>query len=225
MLRTVYAGHGVKCPCCGSTFRRFEGFKGTPNRRCWTCRSLERHRQVALLLDHRPELRRQDARVLHVAPEDALRRLVEPWAADYVTADLDEPGVDLHFDLTESPLDDDSFDVILCNHVMEHIPDDAAALSEIRRMLAPGGWALLMTPIVVDTTIEDLTVTDPEERLRRFGQHNHVRRYGWDYVDRLEQAGLSVTVVRQESELGPAAVRTHRLENLQGFVEPIFVVS
>ena len=129
------------------------------------------------------------------------------------------------FDLTAAPLPYDSFDVIVCNHVLEHIPDDIAALREIRRMLAPGGWALLMSPILVEKTIEDLTLTDPQERLRRFGQEDHVRRYGWDYVDRIREAGLSVEVVRLEKELPGRDVEGHRLRNVEGVVEPIFIGS
>jgi SAM-dependent methyltransferase len=160
-----------------------------------------------------------------MAPEAALRRLLEPYAGQYLTADLDAAGVDMCFDLTSAPLPDDSFDVIVCNHVLEHIPDDRAALREIRRMLAPDGWALLMTPIVVESTSEDLTLTDPQERLRRFGQKDHVRRYGWDYVDRIQDAGLVAEVVRLEDELSAADVERYRLKNIEGFVEPIFIGS
>lgn len=225
-MRTLYAGGEVECPCCGDRFRRFAPFNGTANRSCWSCGALERHRQIALLLQQRPELLRPAARVLHIAPEPTLRRLVEASEpAQYVTADLEAPGVDLHFDLTAAPLPDDSFDVILCNHVLEHIPDDLAAMREIRRMLAPGGWALLMTPIVVDQTIEDVTLTDPEERLRRFGQEDHVRRYGWDYLERLRRAGLSVEVIRMETELPQDAVRRYQLRNVEGFVEPVFLAA
>jgi SAM-dependent methyltransferase len=226
LVKTVLAGDAVHCPCCGSSFRRFAPFNGHPNRLCWTCGALERHRQLALLFSQRPELLRPDLRVLHIAPESALRRLIERAApARYVTADLDGPGVDMHFDLTAAPLEEGSFDVVVCNHVMEHIPDDRAALGEIRRILAPGGWALVMTPIVVETTVEDPAETDPDERLRRFGQVDHVRRYGWDYLGRLEEAGLQVEVVRSEDTLPADAVERCRLRNTQGFPEPIFLAS
>jgi hypothetical protein len=226
LVRTVYAGDGVECASCGARFRRFAPFRGSPNRRCWSCGALERHRQIALLLLKRPGLLRPGLRVLHLAPEEPLRRLIHASGpSEYITADLDAPGVDMHFDLTAAPLADESFDVILCNHVLEHIPDDRAALREIRRMLVPGGWALVMTPILASTTIEDPSESDPQARLRRFGQEDHVRRYGWDYVERLREARLSVEVLRLEEELSPATVERHRLNNPQGFVEPMFLVG
>jgi SAM-dependent methyltransferase len=224
LSHTIYAGSSVHCPACGASFRRFAPENGRPNRTCWRCGARERHRQIALLFQHRRELVRPGQRILHVAPEPALGRLLkssEP--SEYVTADLDTPGVDLHFDLTHAPLPDGSFDSIVCNHVLEHIPDDRAALREIRRLLRTDGWALVMTPIVVDKTIEDPSAS-PAERLRRFGQDDHVRRYGWDYVDRLRDAGLSVEVVRLEDELPEPDVSRYQLRNLEGFVEPIFLV-
>jgi SAM-dependent methyltransferase len=225
LSRTLYAGSGVECPCCSRRFRTFASSNGRPNRECWSCGSLERHRQIALLLERRPLMLRSGARVLHMAPETALRRLLEPYASTYLTADLEASDVDICFDLTDAPIQDDSFDVIVCNHVLEHIPDDRAALREIRRMLAPDGWALLMTPILVESTTEDVTLIDPQERLRRFGQEDHVRRYGWDYVDRIREAGFDAEVVRLEQDLPAADVERHRLRNIEGFVEPIFVGS
>jgi SAM-dependent methyltransferase len=161
---------------------------------------------------------------LHIAPERPVRRLLENSGPHrYVTADLDNPAVDMNFDLTAIPLPDDSFDVVMCNHVMEHIPDDRAALREIRRILAPAGWALVMTPIVVERTVEDPSITEPEDRLRLYGQRDHVRRYGWDYVDRLREAGLSPEVVRLEDDLTLDDISRYQLTNTEGFVEPIFL--
>jgi SAM-dependent methyltransferase len=199
---------------------------GNPDRQCWSCGALERHRSIALLWRRRPELLKPGSRILHIAPELAVwRMLARSNPSRLVTADLDAPGVDMHFDLTAAPLEDDSFDVIMCNHVLEHIPDDRAALREIRRMLAPGGWAMLMTPILVETTVEDLSVTDPDERLRRFGQADHVRRYGWDYLRRLDDAGFETEIVRLENELPAAAIDHHQLRNPERFVEPLFLAS
>jgi SAM-dependent methyltransferase len=224
LSRTLYAGHRVRCPCCSARFRTFAPFNGRPDRLCWRCAALERHRQIAVLLEHRPELLRPGLRVLHIAPEWPVRRLLEDSRpCRYVTADLEDPAVDINFDLTAIPLPDNSFDVVICNHVLEHIRDDRAALREIRRILAPAGWALVMTPILVERTLEDPSITDPEDRLRLYGQRDHVRRYGWDYVDRLRDAGLSPEVVRLEDELTVDDIARYQLTNPEGFVEPIFL--
>jgi SAM-dependent methyltransferase len=97
-------------------------------------------------------------------------------------------------DVTDIHHPDESFDVIYCSHVLEHVPDDRLAMSELRRVLKRAGWAVLLVPITAEQTIEDPTVTDPAERERLFGQHDHVRRYGPDYVDRLREAGFDVVV-------------------------------
>jgi SAM-dependent methyltransferase len=117
---------------------------------------------------------------------------------------------------------DSSFDAVLCNHVLEHIPDDRAAISESHRVLRRGGWAIVMTPILVERTYEDLTITDPAERRRRFGQEDHVRRYGWDYIGRLEDSGFAVEVIRGYSR---DEIRWYGLNNREGFVEPLFLAT
>ena len=100
----------------------------------------------------------------------------------------------VRLDICDIPCGENTFDVIYCSHVLEHVTDDRKALREFRRVLKNGGWAILQVPITSDVTFEDATVTDPSERERLFGQHDHVRRYGPDYRDRLIEAGFSVTV-------------------------------
>lgn len=214
----------VQCSVCRSAFARFAAGPGAPNRRCWACGSLERHRQIALLFTERPEMLRPGMNVLHIAPEAALQPYFS--GANYTCGDLyPEPGQQ-QIDVTNmSQFDDATFDALVCNHVIEHVPDDAAAMREFRRVLKPGGWGLVLTPIVVDETDEDLTVTDPAERLRRFGQTDHVRRYGWDYVDRLKNAGLEVEVIRMDQTLPPSTIDRYRLRNLEGKIEPLFIIS
>jgi SAM-dependent methyltransferase len=140
--------------------------------------------------------------LLHFAPEAGLERRLRAALGDrYVTTDLEPAGVDLTLDITALDLPDASFDAVVCVHVLEHVPDDAAAMRELHRVLRPGGWGVVQVPILRDVTDEDPAVTDPAERLRRFGQADHVRTYGRDFADRLQAAGFDVDVVRFRDEL------------------------
>jgi SAM-dependent methyltransferase len=216
-------GRRVKCPCCGSQFRRFRAYNG-PDRICWRCGAMERHRSLWLYLDAHPEMTHPGISVLHVAPEPVLRdRFSRIPEVRYVGGDLTAEFGPERIDVTQLHFGDASFDAIMCNHVLEHVPDDRRAMRELARVLKPGGWALLQVPdVAADRTDEDPSVTEPVERDRRFGQHDHVRRYGWDYVDRLREAGFSVEVARPESHLPEAVIERYRLRKF-GEVEPIFV--
>ena len=133
--------------------------------------------------------------MLHLAPEPALDRpLRQVRGLTRITADLNRHDVMARLDVTHLPCADDSFDVIYCSHVLEHVPDDLAAMAELQRVLRPGGWAILQVPILREFTDEDPSVVTPEERLRRFGQRDHVRVYGRDYAKRLEVSGFQVHV-------------------------------
>ena len=115
--------------------------------------------------------------------------------AGYITADIESPLAKVKMDIHEMPFQDNQFDVVLCNHVLEHVNDDILALTEIKRVLKPGGWAILLVPFfnpVGDVTTEDNSITDPRERERLFGQSDHVRKYGKDYPDRIKKSGLEV---------------------------------
>ncbi len=196
-----------ECPICGWEGERFE--RGGRNLRldalCPKCRSLERQRLVWLYLLTETDLLSGPApqRVLHIAPEPALsRRLAErPWV-DQLTADLDPRDVMVRMDVTAIDYPDDSFDVVYASHVLEHVPDDAAAMRELHRVLRPSGWGILQVPISAPVTDEDPTITDPAERARRFGQDDHVRHYGPDYADRLARAGFQVTIDAYPHRIG-----------------------
>lgn len=157
---------------------------------------------------------RKDLRVLHVAPERCLReRLtilpnVKYTAGDKFTPGYDYPPGTIDLDITAMPFADNSFDLILCSHVLEHVSDDRQAMRELYRVLAPGGTAILMVPVVMErpVTDEDPTVTDPQERIRRFGQFDHVRLYGRDYADRLRGAGFDVVEDAMTDRLSPTDV-------------------
>lgn len=199
-LGTWYRGEGRWCPVCERSSRKFRPF-GEVRRndaKCPQCGALERHRLLWLYLHHRTNLfDGRPKRVLHVAPEQWLEpRLRRRLGTGYVTADYLDPHVDERVDISRMPYRDGTFDVILCSHVLEHVPDDRLAMREIRRVLRPGGWAILLVPITADRTFEDPTVTDPAERRRLFGQADHVRRYGPDYVNRLEESGFRITITQ-----------------------------
>jgi SAM-dependent methyltransferase len=144
-------------------------------------------------------------------------------ARTYISGDLDAEFGPNRIDVCDLQFDEKTFDIVVCNHVLEHVPDDRRAMREIRRVLKPGGWAMLLVPDVHEaTTSEDLNVTDPNERLRLYGQTDHVRTYGWDYVDRLSEAGLSTEVIRLGELLTPETIRLCRLVKF-GEVEPLFI--
>src|SRR5262249_34549913 len=107
-------------------------------------------------------------------------------------------------DIAAIDLPNDSFDVIYCSHVLEHVADDRRAMRELRRVLKPDGWAILLVPITASATVEDPSVVDPAERLRMFGQEDHVRRYGPDYIDRLRDAEFDVTEINVHDLMGQA---------------------
>ena len=199
MAGLFYRGRGAECPVCGAKYRKFlpYGYVHTrANALCPKCLSLERHRLLWLYLTRETDLLKCYPRTLHIAPEVCIMRHLNPHFAghpgQYVTADLESPLADLHFDVQQIPLADDSVDVILCNHLLEHVADDRKALCELYRILKPGGWGILLSPVEADyeQTFEDDTITDPDERTRIFGQYDHRRIYGADYPDRLRAAGF-----------------------------------
>lgn len=159
--------------------------------------------------------------MLHVAPEPCLAERIGALPnVTYLSADLDPSKAMVAMDLTSSTLPDESFDVIHVSHVLEHIPDDVAAMRELHRMLAPGGLAVLAVPMWGDTTQEDLSLTDPNERTRLYGQSDHVRMYGRDGVfeSRLRAAGFRVAQDPLVREMQPALRRRYRVRGR----EPIF---
>ena len=199
-----YIGKGKECPLCGCRRRKFLPYGYVTQREnalCPNCLALERHRTLWLWLLRESDIGRGAMalpRLLHVAPEVALMRkfhkIYAKQPADYVTADLESPLADLHFDIQHIPLEDESFDAVICNHIMEHVEDDRQAMREIKRILRKGGWGVILSPVDMqrETTFEDDTITDEAERTRIFGQYDHRRIYGRDYAKRLEEVGFEV---------------------------------
>jgi predicted SAM-dependent methyltransferase len=212
----TYAGQEYACPCCEGSFRTFlpAGINHRQNAECPKCFSLERHRLLWLYLKNRTNLLSDNLKVLHFAPEFQLYRLIRKLPnIDYLTADLSAPRVMMNIDITEIPFADESFDVILCNHVLEHIPDDGKAIKELYRVLKPNGWAILQVPLDnnLAKTLEDPQITSEEDRLKFYGQKDHVRLYGRDYKDRLKVAGFQVQVHDYIEEIGRDVAERYRL--------------
>ncbi len=193
-----YRGDNVKCNVCEHTFRKFlpYGNQGFDNRLCPNCLSLERHRLLWKFLNEETGLFSEKMNVLHLAPEQPfIKRFRTLKNLNYTTADLVSPLADVRTDIRDMhQFPDNAFDLFMANHVMEHIDNEQQALKEIYRILKPGGMAILQIPMnyAAENTDEDLSITDPREREKRFGQYDHVRMYGRDYPQRLRKAGFEV---------------------------------
>lgn len=184
------------CPCCGKSWVRFADWSSTyANTVCPNCDSQPRHRALSIYLDKYGNLTSGKYNFLHFAPESSLRQRFSSLPnLEYTTADLNNPAVDVKIDITQIPYPDNTFDIIFCNHVLEHVPDDRQAMRELFRVLKPGGWASLQVPLSrkIEQTFEDPAIVSPQERLHHFGQEDHVRLYGLDYQERLEEVGFAV---------------------------------
>lgn len=207
-----YRGNRYECPLCGRRYRKLLPYGYVTSREnalCPHCLSLERHRLLWLYLERETTLFESLPQLLHIAPEVCLMRHLKPHYKSsperYQTADLESPLADLHFDIQQIPLADESFDVVICNHLMEHVEDDLRAMRELHRILKRGGWGVLLSPVDLQraTTFEDDSITDPKERTRIFGQYDHRRLYGNDFADRLREAGFEVEDLDYAARLTP----------------------
>src|SRR5439155_22777110 len=172
--------------------------------------SLERHRVLWLYLHERGDFIADRLRILHLAPEPCLERRLRPRRnLEYLSGDLDPRVAMTAADLERLPFEDGRFDRVLCVHVLEHVANDGAALRELRRVLAPGGEAIVMVPLLGTTTAED-PAASPEERFRRFGQADHVRLYGTDLRERIAAAGLEPRVDHFGDRLTDSARERYR---------------
>lgn len=182
--------------------------------RCPICGSIDRERLIFLYLKSRRDFieRLPTLRILHVAPEGRLRRFfMDHRTVGYVTADLRKPKAMVEMDICDIQYPDGTFDTILCSHVLEHVPNDRLALSELYRVLKSGGFAILQVPIsaMLLRTYEDPAISSPEERKRVYGQSDHVRLYGADYKQLLEHAGFTVTLYNLAADRGVACAKRY----------------
>jgi len=178
-----YGGNKKYCPVCSRYSSKFASFGSIPRNgaKCVWCGALERQRLSWLFLKRKTDLfsQKQNRKMLHVAPESCIEnRLRKEIGKGYITADLFSKQVDIKMDITKIQLPENTFDIIYCSHVFEHVADDKKAISEIYRVLKGGGWAVLLVPVTCEKTFEDPNITDKRERLRLFGHEDHVRIYG-----------------------------------------------
>ena len=200
-------GSRFHCPLCAGNYRRFRTAGDPPreNAVCPGCASLERHRLLWMALEkqwRKGALRVGDG-MLHVAPEPVLAKKLEQHFSEYVSIDLDGERAMKAMDVTALTFADRCFDAVVCNHVLEHVPDDRTAIAELYRVLKPGGWGSIQVPMKGDVTHEDPGVTDPQDRRRLYGQDDHVRQYGSDFIDRLREAGFEVLVLPKQQLADP----------------------
>ncbi|MFC4872919.1 class I SAM-dependent methyltransferase [Negadavirga shengliensis] len=210
-----YTGNNVQCTVCERKFREFlpYGRKARENALCPNCLALERHRLMWLFLKKETSFFSKKLRVLHIAPELCfLDRFEKLPNLEYVTGDLESPLAKVKMDIHEIPFPDKSFDVVFCNHVLEHVEDDLRACWEINRVLKPNGWGIIQSPVYdLEKTLEDPNITSAKERERVFGQRDHVRKYGKDYAQRLSRSGLKVSENHFVNQLSEEMIKKHAL--------------
>lgn len=158
--------------------------------------SLERHRLLWLYLKEKTNFFTSNIRFLHIAPEYCfIKRFKKQANLEYITGDLISPWADVKMDVHDIPFDTNSFDAVMCNHVLEHVEDDTKVMREFFRVIKPGGWGIFQVPIDYKrkTTLEDPAINTPELREKHYWQRDHVRLFGLDYADKLRNAGFDVT--------------------------------
>ena len=204
-------------PIDGKSFKRFlpYGYEvQRPNVLSPSTLSLERHRLLWLYLKDETDFFHKPLKVLHMAPEQCFLSLFKKMKhLDYTTADLYSPIVDVKADILDLPFKNDEFDIVFCNHVLEHIEDDAKAMKELFRVMKPGGMGIFQVPqeISREKTYEDAEIKTPEEKAIHFGQYDHVRIYGKDYFERLRSAGFKVKEIDYSKKLSPELVEKYCL--------------
>jgi predicted SAM-dependent methyltransferase len=225
ILAVWYRGNKFEDPIDGKTYRSFLPY-GYENPRenvlAPGTLSLERHRLLWMYLKNETTFFTEKLKVLHFAPEQAFyMRFRNLKNLDYTTTDLNSPLADVKADICNLPFEENSFDFILCNHVLEHIPDDTKAMQELYRILKPGGTGIFQIPqdLNRETTFEDNSITDPKERAKIFGQYDHVRVYGSDYFDKLRSVGFTVDEVNYTSNFTDAKIHRYRLS--KGEIIPV----
>ncbi|MFL2628335.1 MAG: class I SAM-dependent methyltransferase [Candidatus Marisimplicoccus sp.] len=225
VLKIIYSGNNFIDPIDGRGYSKFLSYgygKLRKNALSPGTLSLERHRLLWLYLNNSTNLLKSKIRVLHIAPEQIFYRKFKKniyW--DYTTFDLKSPIADIKGNITNMIFNDATFDLIICNHVLEHIVDDRAAMREIYRVLKKDGIGILQVPIdkSLEETYEDNTIVSKKQRDKHFGQYDHVRVYGVDYKDRLENTGFIVNLLNYTNQIEDNLISKYGL--IKGELIPI----
>lgn len=217
ILSLFLRGNKFEDPINGKTYRKllpYGRIKSRENALAPDSMSLERHRLMWLFMKKKTNFFTKNLKFLHIAPEYCFIKIFKGMKnIDYTTGDLISPWADVKFDVHDIPFEENVYDVVVCNHVLEHVEDDHKVMTEFYRIMKPGGWGIFQVPIDNNNpnTEEDNSVTDPKERERLYGQDDHVRQYGLDYGRRLTAAGFKVTESNFINELSPNLVERYAL--------------
>lgn len=215
VISVFYAGNNYECSVCGFHASKFIPVHNGESHLCPRCGSIERKRLLWLYLVNEIKIgEKNNFRVLHFSPSSALRRHLQAIKnIEYHPTDIFNPLIKNRFDITQLPFGENYFELIICYHVLEHVSDDRKAMNELFRVLKGGAVALLQVPFSENETLEDASVTDPEERKKLFGQEDHVRYYGRrDFVLRLQQTGFKVEEIKYAKTLGEEKIRLYQLD-------------
>ena len=211
-------GNKFEDPINGKTYRKllpYGRLKPRENAIAPDSLSLERHRLMWLFLKNKTNFFTDNLKFLHIAPEYCFIKIFKGMKnLDYLTADLISPWADVKMDVHDIPFEENTFDVVICNHVLEHVDDADKVMKEFYRVMKPGGWGIFQVPIDYNNsvTIEDRSVTDPRERERLYWQSDHLRLFGRDYGDKLTAAGFKVTESNFINEIDPKLVERYALD-------------
>ena len=225
LFNLIFKGSKFTDPINGKNYSHFFSYgynNPRPNALCPGTFSLERHRLLWLYLNNELDISNRALNVLHVAPAQVFLKKfksIKDWT--YTAIDLNSPLADIKADLCDLPFKDKTYDLILCNHVLEHIIDDIKAMREIYRVLKPGGKAVLQVPINFKNkkSYEDYNITSPRERNQHFGQYDHVRVYGMDFFDRLSSVGFNYKKIDYTSKLSDSEILKYGL--IKGEIIPL----
>ena len=227
LIAFYYKGNKFTDPIDGKSFRKFLPYgygKQRENALSPSTLSLERHRLLWLYLKEETNFfsSTETLKVLHIAPEQCFLKIFRNQQnLEYITSDLESPIADVKADICDLPFSDNEFDVIFCNHVLEHIPDDKKAMQELYRVLKKGGFGIFQIPqdLSREKTFEDDTITNKKERAKIFGQYDHVRVYGRDYFNKLRSVGFKVDEVDYTKKIAPEKLERFCL--MKGEILPV----